>query len=106
LTEVQVKDSGGTVLNDEKFTYDVSNNRIGVMLNGVQQLYTVYDGSNPYIDFNGSGTLTERYLTNPNGLSQFFGQVNAGGTTEWFLTDNLGSIRQVVSTTGTSLDAL
>jgi hypothetical protein len=38
--------------------------------NGTQQLYTVYDGKNPYIDFNGNGTLTERYLTNPNALNQ------------------------------------
>ena len=89
LTEVKAETSGGTVLNDETFTYDVNDNRIGVSLNGTQQLYTVYDGSNPYMDFNGSGTLTERYLTNPNGLNQFYGQVSASGTTEWFLTDNL-----------------
>ncbi|HEY7310953.1 MAG TPA: RHS repeat-associated core domain-containing protein [Gemmataceae bacterium] len=106
LTEVQVKDSHGTLLNDEKFTYDVNNNRIGVSLNGVQQLYTVYDGSNPYMDFNGSGTLTERYLTAPDALSQFFGQENASGTPQWFLTDNINSIRQVVSTSGTSMDAI
>jgi len=56
--------------------------------------------------FNGSGTLTERYLTNPNALSQYYGQVSAGSATAWFLTDNLGSIRQVISATGTSLDAI
>ncbi len=66
----------------------------------------MYDGANPYMDFNGSGALTERYLTNPNALSQFYGQVNASGTAQWFLTDNINSIRQVVSTTGTSLDAI
>jgi len=106
LTEVQVKNSSGTVLNDEKFTYDVNNNRIGVLLNGVQQLYTVYDASNPYMDFNGSGTLTQRYLTDPRELSQFYGQVSASGATQWYLTDNINSIRQVVNTTGTSLDAI
>jgi RHS repeat-associated protein len=106
LTEVKVEDKNGTVLNDEKFTYDVFNNRIGVLLNGTQQLYTVYDGANPYMDFNGSGTLTQRYLTNPNALSQYYGQVNASGVTQWFLTDNLGSIRQVISTSGSSLDAI
>jgi RHS repeat-associated protein len=106
LTEVKQEDSQGHVLNDETFTYDVNNNRIGVSLNGTQQLYTVYDGSNPYMDFNGSGQLTERYLTNPNGLSQFYGQVSASGVTQWFLTDNLNSIRQVVSASGASLDAI
>ena len=106
LTEEKVENSQRQVLNDEKFTYDVNDNRIGVSLNGTQQLYTVYDGSNPYIDFNGSGTLTQRYLTNPNALNQFYGQVSASGTTEWYLTDNINSIRQVVSTTGSVLDAI
>jgi RHS repeat-associated protein len=84
----------------------VNNNRIGVSLNGTQQSRTVFDGANPYMDFNGSGTLTERYLTNPMGLSQFYGQVNASGAVQWFLTDNIGSIRQVVSGGGASLDAI
>ncbi len=106
LTEEKVTDSHGNVLNDEKFTYDVNDNRIGVSLNGVQQLYTVYDGTNPYMDFNGSGALTERYLTNPLGLNQFYGQVSASGTTQWFLTDNINSIRQVISSSGASLDAI
>jgi RHS repeat-associated protein len=106
LVEVKQETSTGTVINDEKFTYDVTNNRIAVSLNGTTQLYTVYDGSNPYIDFNGSGTLTERYLTNPNALSQLYGQVNGSGTVQWFLTDNINSIREVVSTSGSVLDAI
>src|SRR5579875_963002 len=106
LVEVKQESSSGTVLNDEKFTYDVNNNRIAVSLNGTPELYTVYDGSNPYLDFNGSGQLTERYLYNPNALSQFYGQVNASGTVQWFLTDNINSIRQVVSSSGNVLDAI
>lgn len=43
----QGESSSGTVLNDEKFTYDVFNNRIAVWLNDTSQLYTVYDGANP-----------------------------------------------------------
>jgi RHS repeat-associated protein len=68
--------------------------------------WTVFDGSNPYMDFNGSGQLQERYLEDPNGLSQFYGQVSASGTTEWYLTDLLGSVRQVVSPSGSVLDAI
>ena len=106
LTEVKVVNSSGTVLNDEKFTCDIFGNRIGVSLNGTQTLYTVYDGSNPYMDFNGSGQLTERYLYNPDALNQFYGQVNASGTTEWFVTDNLNSIRQVLSANGAALSTI
>jgi|GEM_PF-6413592 len=106
LVEVKQESSNGTVINDEKFTYDVFNNRIAVSLNGTPQLYTVYDGANAYLDFNGSGQLTERYLYNPNALSQFYGQVNANGAVQWFLTDNINSIRQVVDSSGNVLDAL
>jgi hypothetical protein len=48
------------VLSQETFTYDVFGNQIGEDLNGVQQ-WTVYDGSNPYMQFNGSGQFEERY---------------------------------------------
>ncbi len=102
---MQVKDSNGNLLQDEKFTYDVNNNRIGVMLNGTQQLWTVYDGANPYMDFNGSGQLLQRYLTDPRDLNQFYGQVSASGMVQWFLTDNIGSIRQVVDASGNLLYA-
>jgi RHS repeat-associated protein len=88
-------------------TYDdVKGRLVGVTVNGTPQLYTVYDGSNPYLDFNSSGQLTQRYLYNPNALSQFYGQVSANGTVQWFLTDNINSIRQVVSSGGSVLDAL
>jgi len=66
----------------------------------------VFDGKNPYLDFNGSGTLTERWLTNPTALDQYFASVSSSGTVEWLLTDNLGSIREVVSTSGSALDKI
>jgi RHS repeat-associated protein len=106
LTEVVVKDSHNTVLNDEKFTYDVNGNRLVVWLNGTQQTWTVYDGQNPYLDFSGGGTLTERYLANPKALDQLFARVTPGGTVNWYLTDNLGSIRQIVDSSANVLDAL
>ncbi len=107
LTEVKEEtSSNGTVIYDEKFTYDVNNNRIGMLVNGTQT-WTVFDGKNPYMDFsNGSNTPTQRYLVNPQSLNQFYGQVSGSGTTQWFLTDNIGSIRQVVSTSGSVLDKI
>jgi RHS repeat-associated protein len=77
-----------------------------VSLNGTQQLCTVYAGANPYIDFNGSGQVTERYLTDPTGLDNFYARVSPSGTVNWYLTDNLGSIRQIVGTNGSVLDQL
>ncbi len=96
LTKVQVGSS------TETFTYDVNNNRIGMTVNGTQT-WTVFDGANPYMDFYNGATPTERYLYNPKALNQFYGQVNGSGTAQWFLTDNINSIRQVVSTSGSVL---
>jgi RHS repeat-associated protein len=73
----------------------------------------VYDGqspdANPYADFDSSGNFTVRYLFGPgvvNGavMSVILARTSSGGTTAWYLTDKLGSVRDIVSTTGTVLD--
>ncbi len=51
LTEAVVRDAQGNVLDDEKFTYDANDHRIGVWANGAQQSWTLYDGATPYLDF-------------------------------------------------------
>ncbi len=65
--------------------------------------------TNPYADFNGSGTLEERYLFGPgvvNGavVDEMLARTSSGGTTAWYLTDKLGSVRDIVSSSGTELD--
>jgi RHS repeat-associated protein len=104
LTEVVEKNSSQQVLQDEKFTYDVENRLIQVMSLGVTQRWTVYDGANPYMDLNASGQVTMRYLTNPQALDQFLARVDPSGSVGWYLTDRLGSVRQVVSGAGSVLD--
>ena len=58
------------------------------------------------MDFNSSGSLTMRYLTNPTALNQFYGRVTSGGTVQWFVTDSSGSIREIVNQDGTILDKI
>ena len=107
LTEVT---TGGTVV--ATYTYNALNQRIGVKDSGTQT-WTVYDGksadANPYADFNGSGSLTERYLFGPgvvNGavVDEILARTSSGGTTAWYLTDKLGSVRDIVDTSGNELD--
>jgi len=107
LTEVT---TGGTVVGT--YTYNALDQRIGVKDSGTQT-WTVYDGTSadasPYADFNGSGTLTVRYLFGPgvvNGavVDEILARTSSGGTTAWYLTDKLGSVRDIVSTSGTELD--
>ena len=104
LTEVT---QGGTVI--ATYVYDALNRRIEIDDSGTTT-WTVYDGTNPYADFNSSGTLQERYLFGPgvvNGaiVDQLLARTNSSGTTAWYLTDKLGSVRDVVnSTSGGKLD--
>ena len=58
---------------------------------------------NPYADFNGSGTLLTRYVSGP-AVDEIFARTSSGGTTAWYLTDRLGSVRDIVNTSGTSID--
>jgi hypothetical protein len=60
------KTSGGTVLAEATYTYDALDDRIGMNENGTQT-WTLYDGSTPVLDFNGSGSWEMRYLNGPTG---------------------------------------
>ena len=102
--------TGGTVV--ATYTYNALDQRIGVKDSGTQT-WTVYDGpspdANPYADFNGSGSLTVRYLFGPtvvNGAvtTGILARTSSGGTTAWYLTDKLGSVRDIVDTSGNELD--
>jgi YD repeat-containing protein len=104
-------EQGGTFI--ATYVYNALNQRIGINDSGGGQTWTVYDGKNPfaepYADFNSSGTLTERYLHGPgvvNGavVDELLARTSSGGTTAWYLTDKLGSVRDIVSSAGTAID--
>jgi len=67
------------------------------------QVWTVFDGVNPYMDFDGEGELQTRYLYGP-GIDELFARIGSGEDPEWYLVDRLGSVRQIVDGAGTILD--
>ena len=80
---------------------------------GGGQTWTIYKGTDPdalpYADFNGSGTLLTRYVSGPgmvNGavVDELLARTSSGGTTAWYLTDKLDSVRDVVSSAGSAID--
>lgn len=103
LTEVKKTQNGGsTVLADDHFTYDVFGRRIGKLDKNGNQVWTVYDGANPYVDFAGTTSLAlaTRYLYGP-GTDQLLASTDANGNnTVWYLTDLQGSVRKVVGDSG------
>ena len=100
------KSSGGTILNQATYTYDALDRRIGVDDNGTQT-WTIYNGTsadaNPYADFNGSGTLLTRYVSGL-AVDELFARTSSGGTLAWYLTDRLGSVGDIVNSSGTVID--
>ena len=106
LTGVVEKSSSGTVLVQGTYTYDALNRRIGVAetVGGTTTTtWTVYNGTNPYADFNGSGTLLTRYLTG-KATDSYLARVAASGTVAWYLADHEGSIRDIANTSGAVID--
>jgi RHS repeat-associated protein len=106
LTNVVEENSSHTVILQATYTYDVLNRRIETdeTVSGTEtKLYTVYDGTNPYAEFDGSGDLVERYVYGP-GANQILARVSGSGTLAWYLADNEGSIRDIVSNSGTVID--
>ena len=67
------------------FTYDALDNRTGMDENSTQT-WTLYVGGAPIMDFNGSGSLTMRYLWGPTGI---VARQTSGGTVSWYLSDRL-----------------
>jgi RHS repeat-associated protein len=105
LTGVTVRaSSGGAVTSQATYTYDPEGRRIGVDANGTQT-WAVYDGQNTYADYDGSGALQVRYLYGP-AVDDLLARTDSGGTTAWYLTDKLGTVRDIANASGAVIDHL
>ncbi len=105
MTGAVEKTSGGTTLEQVTYTYDALDNRIGMDENGTQT-WTLYDGSDPIMDFSSSGSLEMRYLNGPAGdlVDTVLARQTSGGTVSWYLPDRLGTIRDLISSSGSIID--
>jgi RHS repeat-associated protein len=105
MTGAVEKTSTGTILAQVTYTYDALDNRIGMDENGTQT-WTLYDGSDPVMDFNSSGSLEMRYLNGPTGdlVDTVIARESAGGTIAWYLPDRLGTIRDLLNNSGSIID--
>jgi RHS repeat-associated protein len=105
LTSATEKNAGATV-QQLTYKYDVSGNRIDmeVTISGTTTAtHFAYDGDNAWEDLNGSNVLQTRRLYT-DATDALFARV-VGSTAAWYLTDRLGSVRDVANnTTGGSID--
>jgi RHS repeat-associated protein len=107
LTKVSFKDAAGNEIKTVEYTYDVNNRRIaksidpdgaGAATPTVERY--VYDGQNIALTFDGNGTQTHRYFYG-TGVDQILADENGQGQVLWTLTDNQGTVRDLVDSTGT-----
>jgi RHS repeat-associated protein len=107
LTEVTYKTAIGTTTETIQYTYNALNQRISqTVTNGsgevsLQENY-IYDGSNLLMVINGSGNITHTFLSGPSGQA-LADDANSGNVT-WNLTDQEGSVRDVINNSGTVVD--
>jgi RHS repeat-associated protein len=99
---VTFKDAGGTVTKTIQYTYDSSDRRISKKIDDTVTERYVYDGDDIALVFDGNGTQTHRYLYGI-GVDQVLAS-ERGGTVVWALSDNQGTVRDVVDGNGTILN--
>jgi RHS repeat-associated protein len=97
-------DQNGTVI--ATYTYDALGRRIEIDDDGTQT-WTVFNGTsadaNPYADFTSSGAVSVRYLFGP-AVDAILARTSSSGATAWYMTDELGSVTDLISSSGTELD--
>ena len=102
LVEVDSK-VGGTTTVTATYTYDALDRVIGEKA-GSTVRWTAYDGQTPMLDFNGSGTVTARYLSDPRAVDAVLARETTGGVVAWYLADRLGTVRDLVNASGAVID--
>ncbi|HEY9869395.1 MAG TPA: RHS repeat-associated core domain-containing protein [Candidatus Obscuribacterales bacterium] len=113
LTRAQHKASaGGAVDRQVDYQYDALGNRIrrdddpdGSGPQAASVAKFAYESGNARADLDAAGSLTTRrfYFA---ALDSVFARLDAAGTAAWYLTDRLGSVRDIVDAAGTLQDHL
>ena len=120
---------GGTVLTRATYMYDVYGNRVEKQVwtssqgtttttrfaldgwkkpvDGNGQLYALKGNENfdVWAELDGSNQLTMRRLFG-DGVDELAARISVGGTAVWYLTDRLGSVRNLTNSSGTLIGTL
>ncbi len=98
LTRIQRRDAAGNLLGEIEYVYDIMDNRITKIVDG-EALHTVYDGDNAWADFDDDGEVVAYYLFG-NRVDQIVARYRPAEGTAWYLTDRLGSVRDLADGSG------
>jgi RHS repeat-associated protein len=106
----QYDNTGEDLLHEVKFTYDVFNRRIaksvdadGEGASAAVVTRFVYDGDHVWTDYSSTGVVLARYLFGDR-TDEILARYQPTGGTAWYLTDNLGTVRDLVDEAGSLLN--
>jgi RHS repeat-associated protein len=102
---VEKATDGGTTLTVATYLYDAFDNLteedVWTQSSGTTTVTRyAYDGANQWADLSNTNGLQMRHLYGP-GANQVLARVSSTGTAAWYLTDWMGSVRQVLNAAGT-----
>lgn len=98
LVAVADWDGRGNVTQSVAFVYDAMNRRMSKTVNGVVTRF-LYNGDDSWADFDGTGTVTARYLHGAR-IDELLARTRASDGRGWYLTDHLGTVRDIGSAGG------
>ena len=106
MVHATTKSTGGIILKEATYTYDVFDRRIAKTVDldgaGPQAPTTtrfVYDGNHVWADLNATGQILVRYLHGA-GTDELLARWRPGDGTAWYLTDHLGTVRDITNAAG------
>lgn len=102
LTSVIKKNSSNTVLSIVTFDYDIDNKRIAKTVNGITSHY-IYDRDHVWLEHDSAKNITARYLYTES-IDEILARWTPNDGTAWYLTDKLGSVRDLVDSSGNSIN--
>jgi RHS repeat-associated protein len=106
LVRGTVKSAGGIILREVVNRFDVFDRRIartadldGAGAQPATTVFTVFDGVHAWADYDVSGNVLARYLYGAL-VDEIVARFRPGEGTAWYLTDHLGTVRDLVNAAG------
>ncbi|HQR05264.1 MAG TPA: putative Ig domain-containing protein [Gemmatales bacterium] len=102
LTKVEERNTSGLLLYVSEYAYDPTGRRI-LQKTNIQSLYTIYNRDDAWVDVGGNGVVSARYLFG-SGYIVNIARWQPGKGTAWYLTDHLGTVRDLAGSTGSAIN--